>query len=555
MPRIRFIRPPSEVTVPAGTPLLAAARKAGIAIKTPCNQIGVCGKCRVRLSPDDGHKISCSDRSALSAEQQKQGWYPACHTLVNHDLEVLEVPEQKQSNTSVLQAGRSSHLPLSPLLSKRFSPKKNTTLVFSEEKILGREPGDTTAMLYGLSVDIGTTTVVTGLVDLLTGHEIDALSEHNPQSEFAHDVLSRITFAGRPEGLQTLQKALIDTLNAMISRLAHTADIGIEHIYELVFSGNTCMLHLATGHPPKALGRYPYTPLICGHESIPAADLGLQISPFGQVYLPPILSAFVGADITSGILSLQLHKLSGISLFVDIGTNGEIVLSNNGRLTATSTAAGPALEGMNISCGMFAGPGAVERVAANGDGKITFKTIGNRPAVGLCGSGLIDLIAVLLNIGIIEPSGRFTTDESKYLKVGRRPEQNSGSRAFALTPQVNLSQKDVRQVQLAKGAIQAGIDFLLKHTGIRPDQVNRVLIAGAFGYHLETDSLSALQILPAGFKDKVEYVGNTSKTGGQAFLTHCPSRREMAQLASKVDIVELSGHEDFERHFVRCMRF
>jgi len=318
------------------------------------------------------------------------------------------------------------------------------------------------------------------------------------------------------------------------------------------------MLHLATGTDPKSLGRYPYTPLITGNLHLEAGDLGLHVSPFARVYMPPILSSFVGADITSGILSLQLHKQSGISLFVDIGTNGEIVLAENGKMTATSTAAGPALEGMNISCGMCAGPGAVESVTSNPgnpNGDISFRTIADKPARGLCGSGLIDLIATLIDLGVIESNGRFASPDALAPNLAKHLVQSNGKMAFALTPEVLLSQKDIRQVQLAKGAIQAGIDFLMTHTGVGTAQVDRVLIAGAFGYHLATDSLLTLKILPSAFADKIDYVGNTSKTGGHTFLTNALCREEMAAVSREINILELSNQPDFERLFVRCLSF
>ena len=273
-------------------------------------------------------------------------------------FEVHEIPDAKRDSRAVLQHGQRLDLANSPLIYKQFIETTQSTKIFAGQEWIGEEAGDTSKALLGVAVDIGTTTLVTSLIDLLSGEELASVSEHNPQSRYAQDVLSPITYAKTEEGLRTMQHVLVDMLNSMFVRLADQAGVDANSICELVFSGNTCMLHLATGTDLKSLGRYPYTPMITGHQYTDAQSLRLQVSPFARVYLPPILSSFVGADITSGILSLQLHRQPGISLFVDIGTNGEIVLAENGKLTATSTAAGPALEGMNISCGMCAGTGS-----------------------------------------------------------------------------------------------------------------------------------------------------------------------------------------------------
>lgn len=555
MPYVYFSQTERRISVPCGATVLEAVRKAGLALDSPCNQTGVCGKCRVRLSLESLPAVSMQEQGAIPPEKLAEGWVLACHATVSGDIAVVEIPDQSRDGSSVLQHGHSTALPVQPALRKEYDALSNQTLIYAGGSCIGRESGDTRERLYGAAIDIGTTTVVASLVDLRTGKELAAVSAHNPQSGYAQDVLSRISFARHEEGLQTLRTVLTIAVNSMLEELCRQFVISTEELYEIVFSGNTCMLHLAAGISPVSLGQYPYTPRICGHQSIAATGLGLAASPFATVYLPPILSAFVGADITSGILSLQMHRRAGISLLIDIGTNGEIVLAENGRLTATSTAAGPALEGMNISCGMCAGPGAVDRVSAGEDHTLQYRTIGNSPAKGFCGSGLIDLVATLIREGVIEESGRFTKPEKLPATLANRLSRQSGSLAFHLTPDVVLSQKDIRQVQLAKGAIRAGIDQLLSFTGISSPRVDRVMIAGAFGFHLATESLVTLKIFPQEFADRVDYVGNTSKTGAQGFLISEPCRQEMADMARQVQIVELSGQPDFERHFVRCLAF
>ena len=558
MLKVTFNEPYSIVDVPAGTSIMDAARKADIPLESPCNQTGVCGKCRVKISPDSLGGVTTPTDFILHPKAAEEGWVLACQTLVYQDIEILHTPGQaKKDAASVLDHGFSMAQELAPSLTKIFDPGEGRTRIFAGGQCIGTEPWDTTTFLYGIAVDIGTTTLVASLVDLSTGKEIDSVSAHNPQSRYAQDVLSRIKFAATPKELDILQTAFIDCLNEMVQDMCQKAGVYPDGIYEAVFSGNTCMLHLAAGISPVSLGRFPYTPQIEGNQSFLAKDLGLGLSPFASVYLPPVISAYVGADLTSGILGLMLHKMPGINLLVDIGTNGEIILSDNGRLTATSTAAGPALEGMNISCGMCAGPGAIERVRLSGDGRIEVATIGESAPQGLCGSGLVDLVAALIDQGVLEPSGRFARPGA----TGVHPDFfaalsiNENHKLFNISSGVHLTQKDVRQVQLAKGAIQAGIEFLLKESGIAPEKVDRVLIAGAFGYHLSTEGLISLKLLPEAFRDKVEYVGNTSKTGAQTFLTNAGFRQEMADLVKEIHILELSGHPEFEQIFIRCLGF
>jgi uncharacterized 2Fe-2S/4Fe-4S cluster protein (DUF4445 family) len=326
-------------------------------------------------------------------------------------------------------------------------------------------------------------------------------------------------------------------------------------IHEAVLSGNTAMLHLAVGADPASLGRAPFTPLLKGGEYLEASGVGLDLAPRGRVYLPPILSAYVGADIASGLLATDLHRLPGVTLFVDIGTNGEMVLAVDGQLTATSTAAGPAFEGMNIACGMRASRGAVEVFAVEGDA-VRVETIGQAPAVGLCGSGLLDLVGELARLGSLDPGGRLRkAGPELHQALGERLEARDGRTVFRVAGPVYLTQKDVRQVQLAKGAVRTGIDLLLKAAGREAAEVDRVLIAGSFGYHLRTRSLVNLGLLPEAFADRVTFVGNTSHSGGRAFLVNGPSRGLMAEVAAQVRVLELAQDPAFQATFIAALAF
>jgi uncharacterized 2Fe-2S/4Fe-4S cluster protein (DUF4445 family) len=313
------------------------------------------------------------------------------------------------------------------------------------------------------------------------------------------------------------------------------------------------MLHLATRVNPASLGKYPYLPALYGHDQVHAADHGLQASPLAGIYLPPIISAYVGPDITSGILAAQLTELAGISLFIDIGTNGEMALSKDGSLSVTSTAAGPAFEGMNIACGMRAAAGAIETFAITDD-VLKMNIIGGEPAIGICGSGLIDIVGELISHGIIGKNGKIR-DGNLPERLAKRLIKQEGKTVFSLSENVYISQKDIRQVQLAKGAIRAGVEALLINQDVTAQEVDRVFIAGSFGYHLNPDSLIHIGLLPQSFRNKIQFLGNTSKSGGQAFLLNQFVRGRMAEAVKEIHVIELATVNNFDRLFAKCLEF
>ena len=381
MPTVRFIPSGATISVDAGTTVLEAARRAGVVVPEPCNGAGTCGKCRVRVAAAQRAHLREAPHRHLSQAERDAGWVLACQSVVLGDLDV-ETTTRKEEGLKIVSEGHTLDVAIKPWITKTFNPATRQTDIFAGDRVLTTEPGDTAQAALGAAIDIGTTTLVVSLVDLLSGRELAVASSLNPQARHAQDVLSRIKMGSQPEGLRLLQTELIEVLNKLIAQTATEANVSARHIYEAVFSGNTTMLHLAVGANPASLGKYPYTPMLQGGESVSAADLGLAIAPDGLVYLPPIMSAYVGADITSGILATQLAELRGTTLFVDIGTNGEMVLATDGKLTATSTAAGPAFEGMNISCGMRASRGAVESVTLSEVGGLRSETGDQRSEIG-----------------------------------------------------------------------------------------------------------------------------------------------------------------------------
>lgn len=535
--------------------ILEAARKAGVIIEAPCNGMGTCGKCKVKVQNHNAASVvSMEGTHHLKPEERQAGYILACQAQVYEDIDVVTENTVPQNKTlKILSAGRSFSYDIKSNITKCFDGEK--TRVFAGETIIGEEPGDTSSQVYGLSIDIGTTTLVTALINLLTGYEIASVSALNPQSLQAQDVLTRIKFASSPQGLKIMYNIITDELNKMIETVSKEVKINMQHIYEVVYSGNTTMIHLACNINPVTLGKYPYTPQIFGGNNLSAAML--NISTFGLIYLPPIISAYVGPDITSGILASQLDKKKGTTLFIDIGTNGEMVIANEGKLSATSTAAGPAFEGMNIAYGMRAGKGALEYFKIEDSEEIKTHTIGEVKTSGICGSGLLDIVGELVKAQAIGANGKFIAPEkgtySENLK--KRMVIKNDKLCFEVEPQVFLTPKDIRQVQLAKGAIRAGVEMLLISLNVKAEEVALVEIAGSFGFHLREESLLNIGLLPKEFKGKISFVGNTSKTGGEAFLLNTDFRNSMNSLVKEIDVIELSNQKDFEKIFVRELSF
>lgn len=554
---VRFLPSGKTIRAASGTTVLHAARAAGVMIESPCGGAGTCGKCKVRLDAGSLAHVKQWHARKLTAEDQAQGYVLACAAEIAGDITVEILGQPENRTLKILSQGKSFDVALDAHITKAFDPGAGTTTVFAGGKEIGTEAGDTAGQTFGVVVDIGTTTLVASLIDLMTGAELQSTSALNPQAVYAQDVLSRISYAAEEAGLRTLYTEIVREINSMIGIITAAAGVSSENIYEVIFSGNTCMLHLAANVSPYSLGRFPYTPALNGGQYLEAAGLGLAVSTFGLVYLPPIISAYVGADITSGILATQMVGRKDTALLIDIGTNGEIVIGAGGRLSAASTAAGPAFEGMNITFGMRASAGAIEFFAIEDGGEIAIRTIEDAAPVGICGSGLLDIVGELVAHGLINKNGRFVSPDSEGLAPSLRERlvKIDGKTVFLVTDGIYLTQKDVRQVQLAKGAVRTGIEFLLKNKGLNAQDVDKVLIAGSFGFHLRAKSLVNIGLLPGEFEGKIDFIGNTSKSGGIAFLLNRSYRDSMKKLVSQVEVVELSGYADFDRMFVKQLEF
>lgn len=499
-------------------------------VDNPCNGKGVCGKCKVRILSGEVSSLTKTELELLKVDEIENGIRLSCLAeMISEEVEIEVL--QKERRHRVLTEG--------------FVPD------FKREF---RENG------LGVAIDIGTTTVVAVLIDLHTGNELANASMINAQKHFGLDVLTRITYEyENPEtGIEKLQEAIVDSLNTMLEDICSKAQKSKEEIHEIHVAANCTMMHMLLGVDAKPIGRAPYKPVFLEAKQLKAKEIGLRCSEETILYCLPQVSAYIGADIVAGAYVCELHKAEGNVMFIDIGTNGEIVLASKGRLLTCSCAAGPALEGMNISSGMRAAEGAIEDIKITESG-IELKTIGDVRAEGICGSGILAAVKELLRTGIVTKSGAFIKLNKLSKEDYRLPmiRQNGVNREFVIRSEdeILVTQNDVRQVQLAKGAILSGFTALLQKAGIKMQDLDKVLIAGQFGAHLPAESLTGTGILPACVKDKIEYVGNTSKTGAYMTLMSQKAKEDIEQLADKMEYMELAETENYEMIFVESMTF
>jgi len=525
---IRFEPAGRTVTVPVGSTLLEAARAAGLTIDAPCGGTGTCGSCQVHaegvleaLTPDE--------REMLGGASIAAGRRLACRARVAGDAVVTlaEAPAEARVVTS------------------------------AEVRPLEVEPPsargiDALGTLAGAAIDIGTTTLAVQLLDLKTGEVLATVGERNSQRAFGADVLSRVAHAtagGGPE----LQALIAAQLESMLAEALDQAGLATDHLLEATVAGNTAMTGLLLGADVSPLGEAPYEGAPTGGARVPAHQIGLAAFPSLDVLVLPGASAFVGSDITAGLLAVDLAERTEPTLLIDLGTNGELVLAWGGEIVAASTAAGPALEGASIECGMRAEAGAIERATFE-DGVLTLGVIGDREPTGICGSGLLDLVAAMLDAGALDASGRMLDGEGP---LRDRVVERHGVRAFVADEAAGIvvTQKDVREVQLAVGAVRTGLDLLLEEARIAPEAVAGVIVAGGFGYHVRAASLARLGLIPPLWQDRVTFGGNTSLAGARMALVSTAARERASVLAAAVRTVDLAAHPRFRERFLSALHF
>jgi len=583
--------------VPPGTTVFSAAHWIGLPIDSTCGGRGTCGKCKVRIV-NGLTDAETADHRQLRPQEIEEGWRLSCQARIYEDMtcevpQLLRVPkaatmglgrlvildpnvrkvyfelqepsmEDQRSDIARLRDALTveGHDMKAGVAVLRTLPQVfreagfKVTAVLAGENLVAVEPGDTTGECYGVAFDVGTTTLVGTLMNLRTGMAASVLSTLNGQAPFGADVISRISHGmNGPEAIDELQQAVVTTMNSILSELYRETGVSPAQTYEAVVVGNVTMLHLLLGVDPTPLSMAPFTPAFMDELSVEAREIGLGIHPHGYVQTLPALGAYVGADIVAGVLATGVVREDRLRVFVDVGTNGEIVLGSAQRALATAAPAGPAFEGSQIKCGMRATTGAIEGVTL-GD-RVELQVIGGdvRPE-GICGSGLVDAVAQLLLAGLLDHSGRLrTADAVADHPLRERLIEVDGVRAFLLAEGVYLTQRDIRELQFAKGSIATGIKVLMDILGVRTEDLDQVLLGGSFGSYLNPESAKVIGLVPPVDVDRIIAVGNSAGEGAKIALLSYRERQVAFELPSRIEYVELSGRADFNDSFVAVLGF
>ncbi|MDR0851943.1 MAG: ASKHA domain-containing protein [Clostridiales Family XIII bacterium] len=599
-----------EMDLQGSRSLLDLIREAGEKVESPCNGMGTCGKCKVRILAGTASRPGQKETSLLSADELKAGIRLACYTYPETPIKVeiasdserghkiqsegvrldgdrisgrsfvekillhLEKPSLQDNRSDAERVETAAGYTFSPL----FLPEAiaqlpqvlasgggTVTAVIIRNKIIAVEAGDTTARVFGAAVDIGTTTVVVSIIDVTAGKEIGSAAAANDQRDYGQDVLSRIRYTTEEAGGgEKLHRIITAQITDLIREAATAAGVTQTEIYGITIAANTSMLHLLLNIPGDSITLSPFHAAFTALPPFAAKHIGFTDFPQAILAILPSVSSYVGGDIVSGVLATGMSHSPEKVMLIDIGTNGEIIFGNDEGFSACSCAAGPALEGMNISCGVLAAEGAIESVLIE-DGAVKIETIGGADATGICGSGIVDAIAALVNSGVITPAGRFAKPSDFETDERLRPLaerfKTDGEKRFVLSggdvsgKEIYISQKDVRQVQLAKAAIASAIEVLMLEMNIESSDIDKVYIAGGFGKHLKLENLIRIGLIPAAFADKVSFVGNTSKSGAELALLSADALSEGKAVCAATRYFELSVYEGYEKLFVKEMGF
>lgn len=613
----------TTITADENTNLLATLKKHGISPETPCNGKGICGKCRVQIK-DAGIIHTAEEKKLLSEDERKKGFHLACMTRVTGDMDVTiptvskdasimtdtntieisgtplvrkqhhilpapSIEDQRADDDRMLQAfrgnqdtaggkiqgGLSSGLSINrfpfgflgtlPVILRQNDYQVTTVEILGH--ITGVEARDTSKTMFGVAVDIGTTTLAAYLYDLINGKRMAVRSMLNPQRKHGADVISRIDYASTgDDGGAELARLIRGALNQLIGGLVQDCGLTQNDIYVVTLVGNTTMLHLLLNLPARNIAAAPFIPVtVSGHVLTPP-ELDLAMNTSGRVIVLPSVAAYVGADTVAAVLSSRMHQTGEITLLVDIGTNGEIVLGNESMMYACSTAAGPAFEGANITCGIGGVDGAISKVSLLNDGAFDYHTIGGHKVTGICGSGLVDAIACMLKTGIIDDTGRIAEKDelpaTASMHRDRIVEMN-GMRAYVLVPrdpagktgEILITQKDIREVQNAKAAIAAGISVLIREAGLSSAQIGKVYLAGGFGSYLHIESAIAIGLLPKELSGRIYAIGNAAGAGAIHSLLSQEELYMSGRIAKTIRYLELSSRPDFVSEYTDNMFF
>lgn len=608
---VMFKSSDKSIKVPSGTTLLEATRKADVHINASCNGKGACGKCKLVLIAGKTEKPATP---LLSETEKQKGYILACQSKVAEDITVDIPPEIQERKLKVAGMGQevTDRLvglvqDIDPMLKEialELSPPsiedsvsdldrlnrglkkqgcdverlnvglnvmrqlaeavrrqdwKLTVSVIQRKcsnEILEVVPGADPRPSYGLAIDVGTTTIAVYLVNMSNAAVVAAASGHNRQAACGDDVINRMVCAEK-DGVKKLSAMVLATINGLVGEALDGAEVDRSQVKNVVISGNTTMTHLLLQIEPRYIRREPYIPTVTEYPILKAGEIGLKAHPKAAVFIMPGPASYVGGDIVSGVLYTGLHREDPLTLFIDVGTNGEIVLGNNEWMMTAACSAGPAFEGGGIRWGMRAEEGAIEKIALDPDTfEPTFSTIGNQPPRGICGSGMIDLISELLNAGIIDRRGGFHSDlENARIKT------INDDPVYILVPadqtpmeeDIVFAESDIKNLIYSKGAVYSGFTTLLNETGLDFSKVDRMIIAGGFGQYLNIEKAIAIGLLPDIDRTKFSYVGNTSIIGAyMALLSGC-YRQEAVKISNDMTYVDFSSNRRYMDEFTSAL--
>lgn len=606
---VTFLPPGTKAQVPVGTTILEAAAQVGLDIPAPCGGQGRCGRCRVQvqsgsveqpenahLKPEDrldGYVLACQARlqgpatimlpESLILEQvvssrgaaDYQALSPICDWKHAPTLEVASVtcePPSLADNTNDLDRLRREllrwhgivdvhiALPLLQVLPQRLrSADWQVTAILEPlgdgARLVDVVPGLTSGPTYGAAVDIGTTTVKLYLVDLASGAVVDNASAYNAQIARGEDVISRIIYSQKPGGLEHLQRLVVKTVNALLDEVAQRQGITAEQIQSLSVASNTTMTQLFLGINPRYIREEPYLPTMLHAPLLTAGEIGVNINRNARVFCAPSVGAYVGGDIVAGVLGSGMYKTDMLTLFIDVGTNGEIVLGNSDWLISCACSAGPAFEGAGVRCGMRATTGAIDEVIIDGrTWEATCRVIGDGPPQGICGSGLISALAEMLITGVVDKAGRIPRDlPTRRVRVGEHGAEYVLAWGAGDRPDIVLTEVDINNLIRAKGAIYAGFSILLRSLELDFSMVEQILIAGSFGQYINLEKAVQIGLLPDLEWSKFRYLGNTALLGAYQMLL-CRDMRVLAdEIAARMTYLELSADNRFMQEYTSAL--
>jgi len=589
--------------VPPGVSVFDAASWNGIAIDSTCGGHGTCKKCKVQIT-EGIVPISRLDLRAFSQEELKNGWRLACVARATENLAITVPAMTTRPKAATVGVGR--QVILRPAVQKRYLEldeptlhdqrpdiqrvkdaiddlevnvefkllqklptvlRKNNfkvTAVVVDDLLIDIEPGDTTDKRFAIAYDLGTTTVVATLLDLNSGTPVAVKSMLNMQQPFGADVISRISATMLDENaLDKLRIAAQSTLSELTNEVIKEAEISPNNVYEIAIAGNATMVQLVLGVDPEPVGVAPFITASQNWPVLNAKEFGIEIHPGARAYIFPSFGAYVGGDIVAGVLASGMDRDKRVRLFIDVGTNCEIVLSDGNKILTTAAPAGPAFEAASIKCGMRAADGAIEVVKITKDG-VSLQVIGEVEPQGMCGSGLVDAVAELAKIGVLDQSGRFVTQEvmeKEFPKLSSRLiNLETNEKAFLLHGDKNdslvyLTQRDVRELQFAKASIATGWRLLMEQLKLNDEDIQQVLLAGSFGSYLSPASAIQIGLVPKIPVMRIVSAGNVAGEGAKMVLLSQPERNGATALLNEVEYVELSDRADFNDKFVVQLSF